>query len=57
MKIYARIVDGVVVEIIDPLLDPDGREFSISERFHPDISKQMIEVKDTKISSIGDRIK
>ncbi|TCK43973.1 hypothetical protein B0G84_2321 [Paraburkholderia sp. BL8N3] len=44
MKIYARIENGVVMEIIKPLLDDDGNEFSVAARFVPELVAQMIDV-------------
>ena|SRR5438874_8640732 len=43
MKIYARIQDQTVVELIEPLLDPDGNEHPISERFTPDIAAAIVD--------------
>jgi hypothetical protein len=46
MTIYARVSNGVVQEIINPLLDDDGIEFQISIRFTPDIVAQMVDITD-----------
>jgi len=56
MKTYARLVDGIAVEIIEPFVEiieahtaEDGtevprseREVPIEERFHPDIVAQLV---------------
>lgn len=46
IKIYARIENGVVLEIIKPLLDDDGNEFPVAARFVPELAAQMIDVTD-----------
>lgn len=32
---YARMADGIAVEIIEPAFDEEGNEIPITERFHP----------------------
>jgi hypothetical protein len=32
--IYARVQDGIVVEVILPYVDPEGNQVKIAERFH-----------------------
>ncbi|KVE08346.1 hypothetical protein [Burkholderia anthina] len=44
MKIYARVDDDVVVEIIEPVTDDLGNEVPIEDRFTPEIVKQMVDV-------------
>lgn len=43
MKTYARVVDGRVVEVIEPVALDDGTEVPIAERFHPDVVAQLVE--------------
>lgn len=43
MKTYARMVNGVAVEIISPVVNADGVEVPITERFTADIVAQLIE--------------
>ena len=40
---YARIEAGLVVEIIEPFTDAEGRLVPIEERFHPDIVAHLVE--------------
>ncbi len=42
MTIYARMSNGLVVEIIEPVLTDDGAELPIEQRFHPDFVAQLI---------------
>lgn len=45
MRTYVRVVDGFVVEVI-PVLDfthGDGAEYTIEERYHPEIAAQCVE--------------
>lgn len=44
MKIYARIQDGLVAEIIQPAADAEGNEIPIGERFHPFLVATMVDV-------------
>lgn len=44
MKIYARLDDGVVVEIINPMTDAEGSEIAIERRFHPDFVAMLVDV-------------
>lgn len=44
MKIYARIDNGIVVEIIPPMTWPDGREIQIEDRFTEGVVKSMVEI-------------
>jgi len=44
MHTYARIYDGIVVEIINPATDESGNEIPISERFHPVIVAMLVDV-------------
>jgi hypothetical protein len=44
MKTYARVEDGVIQEIIEPFADPNGNEYSIEERFVPELVVQMIDI-------------
>ena len=44
MTIYARIQDGVVAEIIQPLMDQEGNEYPIAERFVPALVETMVDV-------------
>ncbi|BBR58323.1 MULTISPECIES: hypothetical protein [Enterobacteriaceae] len=46
MKIYAFIQSGEVVEIIQPIEGPDGKEIDISERFAADFVSMMVNIND-----------
>lgn len=43
MKIYARIANGVVAEIIPALIDEDGTEYPIDTRFAPSIAATIVD--------------
>lgn len=47
MTTYARIVDGRVLEVIEPFLLDDGHEVPIEERFHPSFVAQLVEYDPT----------
>lgn len=42
MKQWAYIVDGVLHEIIDDVVEVDGREVPIEERYRPDFVEQLV---------------
>ncbi|MDG9858228.1 hypothetical protein N7403_30640 [Pseudomonas nitroreducens] len=42
MKQWAYIVDGVLHEIIDDVVEVDGREVPIEERYRPDYVEQLV---------------
>lgn len=44
MTTYARIINGIMVERIDPLLDEYGNEIPIDRRFHPDFVAQLTQI-------------
>ena len=44
MHTYARVVNGVVMEIILPATDQNGNEVPIAGRFTPDLVAEMIDV-------------
>jgi hypothetical protein len=44
MKIYARIENGIVVEIIKPMTDGDGEETPIVDRFTPEFISTLVDV-------------
>lgn len=44
MKIYAYVEDGLVIEIITPAQDADGKEIPISDRFSPDFVAKLVDV-------------
>lgn len=44
MNTYARIQDGRVAEIIEPLLDENGNEFPISDRFTAEIVATLVDI-------------
>jgi hypothetical protein len=46
MKIYARVSDGIVVEVIQPMFDTEGQYIPIELRFHPDFVALLIDVTD-----------
>lgn len=56
MKTYARIdnpnpedpAQEIVVEIIRPMVDVDGNEIPIGDRFHPDFVKTLVDVTSTE---------
>lgn len=44
MKTYARIQDGIVAEIIPALLNDEGDEIPIDERFVPEFVAALVDV-------------
>jgi hypothetical protein len=52
MKTYARINNGVVVEIIQPLVI-DGSEAPIVDRFHPDIVATLVDASNVAGITVG----
>lgn len=44
MTSYARIVSGLVLEIIPPVFDAEGEEVPIAARFTPDIAAEMVAI-------------
>lgn len=44
MKIYARIVDGAVFEIINPMSDENGEEIPIEQRFTPEFVASLVDI-------------
>lgn len=42
MKQWAYFVDGVLYEVIDDVVDVDGREVPLSERYHPEFVEQLV---------------
>ncbi|GJH14957.1 hypothetical protein CBA19CS22_00465 [Caballeronia novacaledonica] len=46
MKTYARIEEGVVAEIIKPMVDAEGNEIPIEARFHPDFVAALVDITD-----------
>lgn len=44
MKYYALVELGVVVEIIPPYVNPDGRDIPIEERYTPDFVARMVDI-------------
>lgn len=44
MKTYARIENGVVLEIIPPFVDGDGNEVAIENRFTTEIVQTLVEI-------------
>lgn len=44
MAIYAYVADGIVIEIIQPLLDADGTECPIAQRFTPQFLLNLVDV-------------
>ncbi|MDN8617882.1 hypothetical protein [Variovorax ginsengisoli] len=43
MNTYARVIDGVIAQIIPPVFDDRGREVSLEERFPLDVVAQLVE--------------
>ena len=43
MKTYARMIDGVIAQIIPAVFDDKGREVPIESRFPPEVVAQMVE--------------
>ncbi|MBB3012026.1 hypothetical protein [Cupriavidus alkaliphilus] len=55
MKTYVRIDGGVVVELIRPMVDEDGKDVPIEARYHPDFVATLVDVTDiTPIPVQGD---
>lgn len=46
MATYARVVDGVVQEIITPAHDDQGNEISIVDRYTPKFVASLVDVSD-----------
>ncbi|MEB2535917.1 hypothetical protein SB394_02910 [Burkholderia sp. BCCIQ04A] len=46
MKSYVRVDKGIVMEVIDPLIDDAGTEVPIESRFTPELVAEMIDVTD-----------
>lgn len=46
MQTYARIANGIVVEIIGPLMDGEDNEIPIAERFTPELVATMVDITD-----------
>jgi hypothetical protein len=44
VKSYARIHDGIVMEIITPAADASGNEIPIADRFHPLLVATMVDI-------------
>lgn len=44
MKTYARIVDGVVVEVITPITDESGDEVPIGNRFTAAFALELVDI-------------
>ena len=43
MATYARMIDGVIAQIISPIFDDKGREVPIESRFPPEVLEQLVE--------------
>lgn len=43
MKTYARMIDGVIAQIIPPVFDDKGSEVPIESRFPPEVVEQLVE--------------
>jgi len=43
MKTYARMIDGVIAQIIPAVYDERGQEVPIESRFPPDVVEQLVE--------------
>ncbi|WP_277593596.1 hypothetical protein [Pseudomonas chlororaphis] len=52
MTTYARVSDGVFVEIIRQANDLDGNEIPIEERFHPEFVATLVAVDDAQAESM-----
>jgi hypothetical protein len=46
MKTYVRIDNGVVAELIKPMVDEEGNEIPIELRYHPDFVAALVDVTD-----------
>ncbi|CAG4889268.1 hypothetical protein [Paraburkholderia gardini] len=44
MTLYARIQDGIVAEIIEPMMNSEGNEIPIADRFVPFFVASLIDV-------------
>ncbi len=44
LKVYARVENGVVQEVIQPLNDLDGVEYPIEERYPVQVLEQLVEI-------------
>jgi hypothetical protein len=40
---YARMIDGLIAQIIPPIFDDKGREVPIESRFPPEVVDQLVE--------------
>lgn len=43
MTTYARMIDGLIAQIIPPIFDDKGREVPIESRFPPEVVEQLVE--------------
>lgn len=43
MTTYARMIDGVIAQIIPPIFDDKGNEVPIASRFPPEVVEQLVE--------------
>ncbi|MCA8195488.1 hypothetical protein [Burkholderia vietnamiensis] len=43
-SIYARVLQGRIMEIIPPYTDPDGRDVPISERYTKEFVDQLVDI-------------
>lgn len=46
MHTYARVVEGVVVEIVQPAIDEQGNEVPIEQRFTPGFVETLRDITD-----------
>lgn len=44
MAIYARVVNGLVAEVIQPLLKDDGSVWPIADRYTTDLVAEMVDI-------------
>lgn len=51
---YARIDNGIVVEIISPLTDDNGADIPIERRFHPDFVATLVSIPAVSTVAEGD---
>lgn len=54
MTHYARIQDGIVMELVDPVMGAGGRETPIDQRFAPQIVEALVAVPDGATVAQGD---